>query len=121
MLLLPKPKSNHQTSAVCQTIERENCKSRRWLLTARAADSLELARATNNLFAGPRCRRRESDEISFGLFGSYFEANVRTRHCRIEMLFSLQCRQGNGINGTLAEACGSRTHHSTREGPNRRL
>jgi hypothetical protein len=28
---------------------------------------------------------------------------------------------GNGINKTLAEACGSRTHHSTREGPNRRL
>ena len=29
--------------------------------------------------------------------------------------------KSNGIISNMAEACGSRTHHSTREGPNRRL
>jgi len=29
--------------------------------------------------------------------------------------------KGNRIIKQLAEACGSRTHHSTRKGPNRRL
>lgn len=79
-------------------------------------ESRQLAPKTINLRLGA-VRRLAYEAADCGLLSADLAAGIRRVKGPLEGLDrGVQGRKANGINGTLAEACGSRTHPRIREG-----
>ena len=86
-------------------------------LARKAPERDELESFSHRLAAAPTANNDRICDLRFKKLGPIWVQNQQF----MGSFSGTDSHKSNGIISNLAEACGSRTHHSTREGPNRRL